>query len=127
MAGLPHRAHGERALGHVGEDGGEPVELRGELGEHVRRALPPVLPGLVGPRARPQHRRGVGVRGRADAGDVAPVDALELDVAADKLDQPQKMEALIQRAQIALAGVPESKETKELNGKIQAALKKLKK
>jgi hypothetical protein len=47
--------------------------------------------------------------------------------AADKLDQPQKMEALIQRAQIALAGVPESKETKELNGKIQAALKKLKK
>jgi len=46
---------------------------------------------------------------------------------ADKLDQPQKMEALIQRARTALAGVPESKETKELNGKMEAALKKLKK
>jgi hypothetical protein len=46
---------------------------------------------------------------------------------SDKLDQPQKEEALIQRAQTALAGVPESKETKELNGKMQAALKKLKK
>jgi hypothetical protein len=45
----------------------------------------------------------------------------------DKLDQPQKMEALIQRAQAALTGVPESKQTKELNGKMQAALKKMKK
>jgi hypothetical protein len=45
----------------------------------------------------------------------------------DKLDQPQKMGALIERAQAALAGVPESKETKELNGKMQAALKKMKK
>jgi hypothetical protein len=45
----------------------------------------------------------------------------------EKLDQPQKMEALIQRAQTALAGVPESKETKDLNAKMQAALKKLKK
>jgi hypothetical protein len=46
---------------------------------------------------------------------------------AEKLDQPQKMEALIQRAQTALDGVPPSKETKELNGKMQAALKKSKK
>jgi hypothetical protein len=45
----------------------------------------------------------------------------------DKLDDPQKMEALIQRAQTALTGVPESAETKELNGKIKAALKKMKK
>lgn len=45
----------------------------------------------------------------------------------DKLDQPLKMQALIERAQAALSGVPESKETKELAGKMQAALKKLKK
>jgi hypothetical protein len=45
----------------------------------------------------------------------------------DKLDDPQKMDALLQRAQTALAGVPESKETKELSGKIQAAVKKVKK
>ena len=47
--------------------------------------------------------------------------------ATDKLDEPLKMGALIQRAQGALAGVPESKETKALNAKMQAALKKAKK
>jgi hypothetical protein len=46
--------------------------------------------------------------------------------AADKLDEPQKRDALIERAQAALAGVPESKETKELKGEIQAAIKKAK-
>jgi hypothetical protein len=44
----------------------------------------------------------------------------------DKLDEPQKMDALIQRAQAALAGLPETKETKELNTRIQTALKKAK-
>jgi hypothetical protein len=47
--------------------------------------------------------------------------------AHDKLDEPQKMDALIQRAQTALAGLPETKETKELNAQIQAALKKARK
>jgi hypothetical protein len=46
---------------------------------------------------------------------------------SEKLDQPQKMEALIERAQGALANVPESKETKELKTKMLAALKKAKK
>ncbi|HUK14980.1 MAG TPA: hypothetical protein VLW65_01140 [Bryobacteraceae bacterium] len=45
----------------------------------------------------------------------------------DKLDQPQMLEALCQRAQNALKAIPESKDTKELDGKIQAALKKTKK
>lgn len=44
--------------------------------------------------------------------------------AADKRDEPQKMDALLQRAQAALAGVPESKETKLLTHDIQMALKK---
>jgi predicted nucleic acid-binding protein len=47
--------------------------------------------------------------------------------AADKLDEPRKMDALIQRAQAALAGLPETKETKEVNARIQAALKKARK
>jgi hypothetical protein len=37
------------------------------------------------------------------------------------------MDALIQRAQAALAGLPETKETKEVNARIQAALKKARK
>jgi hypothetical protein len=45
----------------------------------------------------------------------------------DKLDQPQKVEIFCQRAQAALSGVPESKEAKDLNARIQAALKKAKK
>jgi hypothetical protein len=44
----------------------------------------------------------------------------------DKLDEPQKMQALLDRAQTALAGLPETKETKELNHDVQAALKKVK-
>ena len=47
--------------------------------------------------------------------------------AADKLDEPRIMDALIQRAQAALAGLPETKETKEVNARIQAALKKARK
>ena len=44
----------------------------------------------------------------------------------DKLDEPQKADALIQRAQAALAGLPETKETKDLNDRIQKAIKKAK-
>jgi hypothetical protein len=47
--------------------------------------------------------------------------------AKDKLDEPQKMDALIERAQAALVGLPESKEIKDLKGDIQAAIKKAKK
>ena len=45
----------------------------------------------------------------------------------DKLDQPEKLRIFCERAQAALAGVPESKESKGLTGRIQAALKKGKK
>jgi hypothetical protein len=45
----------------------------------------------------------------------------------DKLDQPQKMEALLTRAQAALKTAPATKDAKELTKKIQAALKKIKK
>ena len=45
----------------------------------------------------------------------------------DKLDEPQKMEVMLSHAQGALKKVPESKDTKELDKKIQAALKKVKK
>lgn len=45
----------------------------------------------------------------------------------DKMDQPLKQEALIKRAQGALAGVPDTKETKDLKARMQAALKKAKK
>jgi hypothetical protein len=45
----------------------------------------------------------------------------------DKLDDPRKLEIFCQRATEALKAVPESKETKELTGKLQAALKKAKK
>jgi len=44
----------------------------------------------------------------------------------DKLDEPQKMEALIQRAQTALSGLPETKEIKDLKSDIEAAIKKAK-
>ncbi len=44
--------------------------------------------------------------------------------AATKLDQPQKMQILCQRAQEAIKGLPESKETKDLSGKIEKAMKK---
>jgi len=47
--------------------------------------------------------------------------------AKDKLDEPQKMDALIERAQAALTGLPETKETKDLNSDIQSAIKKAKK
>jgi len=45
---------------------------------------------------------------------------------SEKLDEPQKRDALIERAQSALAGLPETKETKELKADIQAAIKKAK-
>jgi hypothetical protein len=41
-----------------------------------------------------------------------------------KLDQPEKLQILLSRAQEVLKGIPESKETKELSGKIQAEMKK---
>ncbi len=47
--------------------------------------------------------------------------------AREKLDDPKKVETLCQFAQIALKGVPESKTTKDLNTKIQNALKKARK
>jgi hypothetical protein len=47
--------------------------------------------------------------------------------AKDKLDEPQKMDALIERAQAALTGLPETKEIKDLKADIQAAVKKAKK
>lgn len=45
----------------------------------------------------------------------------------DKLDQPEKLQIFCERAQAALKGVPESKESRDLNGRILAALKKAKK
>jgi hypothetical protein len=45
----------------------------------------------------------------------------------DKLDEPQKLEILCQRAQDALKGIPGTKETKALSGKFQEFLKKAKK
>jgi hypothetical protein len=47
--------------------------------------------------------------------------------ARDKLDDPNKLQTLCQLAQNALKGVPESKASKDLAGKIQATLKKAKK
>jgi len=44
----------------------------------------------------------------------------------NKLDQPERLKIFCERAQAALKSLPESKETKELNGKIQATLKKAK-
>jgi hypothetical protein len=41
-----------------------------------------------------------------------------------KLDQPEKLQILMTRAQDVLKSVPECKESKELSGKIQAELKK---
>jgi hypothetical protein len=46
--------------------------------------------------------------------------------ASNKLDEPQKMAILCQRAQQALKGLPESKETKDLAAKIDKAMKKKK-
>jgi hypothetical protein len=46
--------------------------------------------------------------------------------ARNKLDEPQKMDALIQRAQSALTGLPETKEIKDLKSDIEAAVKKAK-
>lgn len=43
-----------------------------------------------------------------------------------RLDQPDKAKVLCARAQEALKTIPESKQTKELNGKIESALKKMK-
>jgi hypothetical protein len=45
---------------------------------------------------------------------------------SDKLDEPQKMAILCERAQQALKGLPESKETKDLSAKIDKAMKKKK-
>jgi hypothetical protein len=45
----------------------------------------------------------------------------------DKLDDPKKLQILAERAQTALKAVPESKDTKALDAKIQSALKKAKK
>jgi len=45
----------------------------------------------------------------------------------DKLDDPNKLATLCQLAQNALKGVPESKASKDLAGKIQSTLKKAKK
>ena len=47
--------------------------------------------------------------------------------APDKLDEPQKRDALLQRAQAALTGVPDTKETKELKGQIEVAIQTSKK
>jgi hypothetical protein len=44
----------------------------------------------------------------------------------NKLDQPERLKIFCERAQAALKTLPESKETKDLNGKIQATLKKAK-
>jgi hypothetical protein len=44
--------------------------------------------------------------------------------ASTKLDQPQKMQILCERAQQAIKMLPESKETKELSAKIEKAMKK---
>jgi hypothetical protein len=46
---------------------------------------------------------------------------------ANKLDQPQRLSALCNEALECLKGVPESKDTKDLATKIQAALKKIRK
>ena len=43
-----------------------------------------------------------------------------------KLDQPQKMEILCQRAQEAVKSLPDNKDSKELSAKIEKALKKKK-
>lgn len=43
---------------------------------------------------------------------------------ATKLDEPQKMQILCQRAQEAIKGLPESKESKDLSAKIEKAMKK---
>jgi hypothetical protein len=43
-----------------------------------------------------------------------------------KADEPEKMRIFCERAGDALRGVPETKETKELSGKIQSALRKKK-
>jgi len=45
----------------------------------------------------------------------------------DRMDEPQKIEIFCQRAHDALKDVPESKERKDLDAKIQSALKKTKK
>jgi len=47
--------------------------------------------------------------------------------AKDKMDEPQKMDALMERAQAALVGLPETKEIKDLKGDMQTAIKKAKK
>jgi PIN domain nuclease of toxin-antitoxin system len=47
--------------------------------------------------------------------------------AKDKLDEPQKMDALMDRAQAALTGLPETKDIKDLKADMQAAIKKAKK
>jgi hypothetical protein len=44
-----------------------------------------------------------------------------------KLDQPEKMQILLTRAQEVLKGLPEARETKDLGAKIQGELKKVKK
>jgi len=46
--------------------------------------------------------------------------------ANDKLDEPQKMTILVQRAQQAVKSLPESKETKDLSAKLDKAMKKKK-
>lgn len=44
----------------------------------------------------------------------------------DKLDEPQKRDALLERAQAALTGLPETKDIKNLKDDMQAAAKKAK-
>jgi hypothetical protein len=44
----------------------------------------------------------------------------------NKLDEPQKRDALLERAQAALTGLPETKDVKTLKDDIQAAIKKAK-
>jgi hypothetical protein len=44
----------------------------------------------------------------------------------NKLDEPQKRDALLERAQAALTGLPETKDVKNLKDDIQAAIKKAK-
>jgi hypothetical protein len=44
----------------------------------------------------------------------------------NKLDDPEKLKALCARVQEALKSIPESKQTKDLNSKIESTLKKAK-
>jgi len=46
---------------------------------------------------------------------------------SNKLDQPQRLQVMLEESLAALRAVPETKDTKELSTKVQTALKKMKK